>query len=446
MRYFYLILISAIFFGGCTSYEPDSAEVVTTGDNLYLEFNKWVYKEINRQYLWREDLPDSSMCDFDLAPRDFFESLLSPKDRFSYFTTNKNYNPQRSSRSIGFAYQPVRDINGNEAWEILYITSPRLRSLGFRRGDLVRAIHESDGTYAIHKVRLQDNIMTVDTESYCLSTSNSFESSTVLLDTVYQVEGRRVGYLCYLEYGDKSDLEQPLRRFSSEQITDLILDLRYNPGGYVSTCRFLCNCIVSETAYGKIFQQCTYNDVLSAEYFDKTGDRKTYTYFETPPQHIGENLGVLLTPLKLNRLYVITSSHTASASEATIICLRSYMPVTIIGEQTVGKGVGSWTISSPQFRYALQPITMRYYNADGVSTPDRGLTPDVYVPDGYKTGKLEIGDTKETLLNVALDCVMGQNHMPDDLCTLLKSETKLTPVGDPSYVTEFKNKHYNEIN
>lgn len=154
-----------------------------------------------------------------------------------------------------------------------------------------------------------------------------------------------------------------------------------------------------------------------------------------------------MTPLKLNKLIVLTSSHTASASEATIVCLRSYMDVITIGEQTVGKGVGSWTISDPRFRYAMQPITMRYYNADGVSTPDEGIGPDIYVSDGYSVGKLEIGDSNEKLLRVAIDYINGSTlTINNNIDSRSKTENSLTPIGEPSYVSEYKNKHYNESN
>ena len=118
------------------------------------------------------------------------------------------------------------------------------------------------------------------------------------------------------------------------------------------------------------------------------------------------------------------------------------MDVTIIGETTVGKGVGSWTISNSEYRYALQPITMRYYNAQGESTPDAGLNPDYYIPDGYSTREKELGDVNEPLLHQALQLIC-----PNRFSTQLKkeiiriAENDLTPIGVPSYVLEFNQKY-----
>lgn len=182
------------------------------------------------------------------------------------------------------------------------------------------------------------------------------------------------------------------------------------------------------------------------EYYKSSGDFRTYSYFQQPGETLGEQLGAVLTALQLDKLVVLTSSHTASASEATIVCLRSYMDVFTIGEQTVGKGVGSWKISDSRFRYAIQPITMRYYNADGVSTPDEGITPDIYIADGYSVGKLQIGDKDEKLLSSALNYIQGLQIGNETLLSSRSNENSFTPVGEPSYVTEFKNRHYNESN
>lgn len=91
---------------------------------------------------------------------------------------------------------------------------------------------------------------------------------------------------------------------------------------------------------------------------------------------------------------------------------------------------------------------MRYYNADGYSTPDSGIEPDIYAADGYLTGKLEIGDSNERLLRIALNDIKGEKLQTNLAARSLniEIENSLTPIGEPSYITEFNNKHYNESN
>lgn len=433
---------------GCSSDEPISSDeqpVVT--DNIYLEFNKWVYYQMNRQYLWRDDLPDSIDCDFDLAPKDFFSSLISPKDRFSYFTTNPGYSGSSHEASSGFAYQEYSDEVGNKALQVLYVNSINAKKAGLRRGDFVSFRNRTGSSVSLCRVSCCDGIF-AETDEFVEFTIDDIlgKSNTVLVDSLYIVDNKKIGYLCYLEYGEIDDLEKALQEFVNSNISELILDLRYNPGGYVNTCRYLCNCIIPCQAYGAVFQQCAYNNILTDYYLKTTGNGRTFSYFDTPSTSDKESLGLNIFELNLNRIVIITSSHTASASEATILCLKPYMDVTTIGEQTVGKGVGSWIISDPKFRYAIQPITMRYFNADGETTPDDGIPVDVYVPNGFTTSKKEIGDLDEPLLESAINLITRGISPVMNEAKSYKLEKTLTPIGEPSYVTEFNNKHYNESN
>lgn len=444
--YFFIAIIATILIG-CSSDElilPE--EQPSTSENIYLEFNKWVYSQMNEQYFWRSDLPDSLDCNYDLAPKDFFQSLLSPKDRFSYFTSNLSYNG-RSLRNLGFAYQRVCDINNHEALQVLYITSENAKHIGLKRGDYVNIVSKDMTKVALNRLSLENGQL-VETNNYLEFTVDDMtgSKSSVLLDSIYTIDNKKVGYLCYLEYAGVGDLYKPIQKFAENQISELILDLRYNPGGYVNTCQYLCNCIVPSSGYGNIFQQCSYNNVLSARYKNTTGNERTFSYFDFPSSPDKEVLGVSLVGLQLEKIYVLTSKHTASASEATIVCLKPYMDVITIGESTVGKGVGSWNISDPKYQYSIQPITMRYYNAESESTPDDGIIPDVYIPDGYTVGKKEIGDISETLLNAALSLMSNQSSSRFMNVRANQFDNSLIPIGEPSYVTEFNNKQYNESN
>lgn len=447
----YIIAIfAAVVITSCATDELDSpvAQPVVS-DNIYDEFNRWVYYQMNEQYLWREDLPDSLDCNYDLTPKEFFTSLLSEEDRFSYFTTNPNYRNSRAfsyNKLLGFEFQKVCDASGREWLYVLYVYGNNARSQGLKRGDLLKQI--SYGVYRkAHVVNGEINGLEPDEIKLGFNVGN--EKNSVLLDSIYDIEDKTIGYLCYLEYADIEDLILPLTKFATSGIDELILDLRYNPGGYVKTCKFLCNCIIPSAYYESIFQICSYNDRISQKYLHETGNEYSYSYFSGLPQPGEEILGDhAIIPLILDKITIITSSHTASASEATIICLKPYMDVISIGEQTVGKGVGSWLISNPKYKYAIQPITMRYYNSVGETTPDEGLEPDYYISDGYSVNKKDIGDTQETLLNFALSLIVPSlyEQLPTNRESSINIESTLTPIGEPSFVTEFKNKQYNEIN
>lgn len=400
---------------------------------------------MNHYYLWREEIPDSLECDYDLAPKDFFLSLLSPKDRFSYFTKNLYYsNPSE----YGFAYQRYLCKEKEDIYKVLYIRNNELKRQGMRRGDLVD-IQNKNGCYIYSKFDYDGSKLTRTHIRYkeSVNTRSIGNSNTVLLDSVYYIHNRKIGYICYLEFDRISDLDKPLKMMYNSNIEDLILDLRYNPGGYVNTCQFLCNCILPSNAYNNIFQKCSYNDILSEEFLASTGFPYTLSHFQTPPAPGESVLGSTVIPLNQKRVFFLTSSNTASASEAAIICLRPYMDVIVIGEPTVGKGVGSWTIYDPKYKYAIQPITMRYYNALDETTPDDGIAPDYYVEDGYSTSKKEIGDINEPLLKTAIDIILGNTSRYTQVAkTPTKEECNiLIPIGEPSFVTDFRNKQIREM-
>lgn len=440
----HIITILLLMLSGCSSGEGNSPDEPTVdipeSNNVYFEFNKWTYSQMNRQYLWREDMPDSLDCDYELTPREFFNSLLSKKDRFSYFTVNSSRSRGDQRDVYGFAYQIYRDNTGNEAMQVLYISADEARQAGIKRGDFLQPICTSINNATFRVIAVVNNHFVETEQIITYSLPGLAENkNTVLLDSIYQIETHKIGYMCYIEYDDPKDLMPSIERFSEAGITDLILDLRYNPGGYVSTCKFLCNCIVPANGYEQIFQQCSYNDILSEYYREKTGESRTYNYFEVPNDLLGGLMGYHIINLCLERLYVLTSNRTASASEATVVCLRPFMPVILIGETTVGKGVGSWTISNPQYYYALQPITMRYYNANGETTPDEGLEVDYPVPGGYSTVRSEIGNITEPLLHKALSVITGIS-IPRIQTVGNNNSGGLEAVGEPSFVTEFQSR------
>lgn len=431
-------MLEVITFNSCTSDDDISSEVhnYVQSENVYLEFNQWIYAQMNHDYLWRNDMPDSLSCDYDLAPVDFYKSLISPKDRFSYCETNSSYSPPESEEHLGYEYQIYELSNGVEFAQVLVVVSPDLRAKGLRRGDVV--VCQSNKSIIVRGKLEQGRVVPVDT----IEASNPFEvQHTVYLDSIYYFKSCKIGYLCYLEFNQIQDLVPTFKRFYDANIEELILDLRYNPGGYVNTCKYLSNSIVNERGYNGIFQQCTYNDIITREMELETGSGISVNSFSSPDNGEQNLLGTPMYGLNLRRVFVLTSKNTASASEAAIISMRPYMDVVVIGEQTYGKGVGSWTIRDNKYKYQLQPITMRYHNALMETTPDEGLEVDFYIPDGYSTSKKELGDTKEPLLNKALDLIAGNESRYDNTSfdDLKKMAYNVRKKGPSSFARFFVN-------
>jgi hypothetical protein len=110
----------------------------------------------------------------------------------------------------------------------------------------------------------------------------------------------------------------------------------------------------------------------------------------------------------LNRVFVLTSTGTASASELIINNLKPFMNVILIGEHTYGKNVGSFTITdnTKRWNYGLQPITFKILNSLDQSEYGtvNGFLPDYALLDDVLPYKL-LGDPNETYLNKALSII-----------------------------------------
>lgn len=286
-----------------------------------IRHNLWTYSQMEHDYLWNEEMPDSSSLDFTTDPYTFFYKLLSSKDRFSWCEINtKGFNPE----------------------------------------------------------------------------------STVSFDSVYTHNGKKIGYAIYDHFEESADIRGLIIRMKKAEIDELILDIRYNPGGYVSTCCELASFIIPSKHHGKLYQQQYFNQVITQEKINANGGHGADSVF------LHSSDWYKTWCLELNRLIVLTTQNTASASEALIMGLRPYIEVITIGTQTCGKNVGSYTIASDDYKYKLQPITFKYYNSEMQTVPDEGLIPDIIVEDDKKYPR---GEINEALLQTALKYIDDNSNI-----------------------------------
>ncbi len=243
------------------------------------------------------------------------------------------------------------------------------------------------------------------------------QGSTVSFDSVYVYGNLKIGYAIYDQFDDNADIRSFAVRMKKAKIDEMILDLRYNPGGYVSTCNELASFFVPTEHLGKLYQQQYYNKTITKEKAEKYHNNGVDSVY-LKSGHWYELWG-----LNLKRLIVLSTKNTASSSEALVVGLRPYMDVIVIGTQTHGKDVGSYTIVDNNYKYLLQPITFKYYNSKMESTPENGIVPDVIIEDDKK-GKR--GNVNEALLKAALKYIEDN---PGDG----NSEIVITPPFPPLY-------------
>ena len=307
--------------------------------------------------------------------------------------------------------------------ETVYPDSPAEKA-GIKRGDIITMV-KNQFIDASNYVGLFNSIQTPVLPSTTLTLRRRSDSSADYVATVecgvynetpiahcevLDVEGynKRIGYLCYLgfesEYED--DLSEALTYLASEGVEELILDLRCNGGGALSSALLLCSAIVPSSYEGQTL--CTIERNKKNVVMKQRSDFKL------------ENTGQMLN---LDRVTVICSNYSASASELVIMGLRGMdFPVRVIGTTTEGKNCGMDVtykcINGKNLEYA--PITFMCFDAKGFGDWGEGIEPDVDLKSAankygvydeyYPLPYTDWGDSKRDIgLAVALADITGRS-------------------------------------
>ena len=178
--------------------------------------------------------------------------------------------------------------------------------------------------------------------------------------------------------------------------------MRFNSGGSEVSANNLASLIVPN-ANDKIFFRREYNSKVENEILTdpNAGPSFLQSKLKAKPENIGDQLS--------GRVYILTGSRTASASELIINGLRPYMDVFLIGDVTYGKNVGSISLydkDDPRNTWGMQPIVVKVYNSLNQSDYSQGFAPNIENKDN-NLFIYPLGDTREELLSKAIEQITG---------------------------------------
>jgi C-terminal processing protease CtpA/Prc len=374
-------------------------------------------------YLWIEDLSDINPGNNDTPQRYFerFKSIKttvsgSLKDNFHFYEPTEQqeawnagitygyglnlkvnwYLPRAINVSYTDAGSPAANKGIKRGAKIIAIDGVQIDDLDIDW--LVNALYPSKAN-AVHEFSIQDVGSSI-TRKVTLE-SGTLPTDSVSVAKAIEHNGSKVGYMQFNTFiPDAQDQwVEAINSLKTAGVSDLILDLRYNGGGYISVAAQVGYMIAGSNTNNKVFYQDVANSKMPKE--QPWGFVDTGLY--------GLNKSLTLPTLNLQRVYVLATRGTCSASELVINSLRGIgVSVYLIGDTTCGKPYGF--LPQPNCGTTYYTIQFKAINAKGFgeysdgfipSTTDNGL-------DKVKGCKVaddlqhELGDPNEALLAAAL--------------------------------------------
>lgn len=360
------------------------------------DMQRWVHGNMQDYYLFYDQVPDA----VNFADHDTYQSLLkslrvSPFDRFSYIDEESTHTARFSEgQTFGFGWL-LRLLDNRLYFKLVEPNSP-LDLAGIRRGDELLSIngYSVEQFIALSSAE-QSALIGAQGESVTLAltiaqangnrselsiTSTSYALDTVLDTRTIIHDELRVGYLHFYQFLEtsKTELEAAFAQLAAEDISELVLDLRYNGGGRISIARDLASYIAGNGKTDKAF--ATYKPNAKYESFTSS-----LSFID------------MANALTLNRVYVLQSSSTCSASELVVNSLRPFIEVITIGSTSCGKPYAS--IANTACGYAMNALELELVNADDAGGYYNGIDADCAVSERLDRA---LGEPDETLLAAAL--------------------------------------------
>lgn len=439
-------LLCMLLCSGCGKNDDDNAWKGLSKDDQALYFiNEFAFNMVSTYYLWNNEIKDDlSKWTYNAEPISKVREIRykdkdgSEIDRWTqmtsdYETFQGSVSGNTKSTGLDFVLYYADASKQNVVLVVTYTHPGSPAALaGLKRGDKIVALNDKTMTPDNYKALISSTILGGGTTVLTMEDGKeiSLASKQMYMEPVntYKVivkDDRRIGYLHYTSFTLKSceKLVEVFKEFRASGITELVLDLRYNSGGYSLTSELLASMIVpmKEVNNNSVFQRDIYNSILT----DAWGEEKALfrTEFEISEDDSKYTVSTAGANPNISKLHVITTGKTASASESTVCGLLPYMNLDLIGERSGGKFCGGFIVDGPTWfgwvkddigkehynngvestsNWGIYVMVSRYADKDGVTASmPNGIAPDLEIGDNPLDG-YQLGDENETMLAVAI--------------------------------------------
>lgn len=456
-------------FFSCSKSESIPADV---------EINNFVWKGLNAYYFWQDQIPDLSDTKFSSQSQlnNFLRGYDTPDNLF-YSLLNDYPNTDKYSWIVSDyvalenSFAGINETHGMEFGLVQYASDPTnlfgyvryvlpgsdAAGKGIVRGMLFNQVGgvqltttnfstllaSSVASYTITLADYNGGNPTATATTIALSKSQ-LQENPVKIVTTFTEGANKIGYIMYNQFVANYDgeLNTAFATLQAEGITDLIIDLRYNPGGSVRTASYLGSMITGQFT-GQLFSRQVWNTKVQAN-INESNFITNYT-----DQINNGIISQSINSLNLSTVYVIVTGSSASASELLINSLNPYIDVKLVGTLTEGKNVGSITLydsanygragANPNHTWAMQPITFEVRNRDNVTVP-AGFTPEVTFPEDYSNLGV-LGDRNEPMLDRAITYILTGNRFSSDRL----AGQVMEEISSSKLFTPIRNNMYTEI-
>lgn len=388
--------------------------------------NKWVYDSLKRYYYWSDQI--TGKPDYTLPTQEFFKRLLSPEDRFSWISNRRDIGPSGSTPDIfGFYYSLiVHPFDAQQLVGVVTLIIPggqgevtqlkrgvfftKVNNTGITAGNMnaVIGMLNTKTPVSLQLATLNNNGTALVDSTQVTVNNGSIPSKSIYGTHLFEKNGVRTGYFAYFECVEGLDFQtlDAIQKFKNAGATELILDLRFNPGGSVASSAKLAAMLVPSFNPDQVYVTFKGNRFGGTV---KQTFRQTIAFSGSSP---GKNMNELQTRnLGLKRIFILTSGATVSAAEILCNNLKPYMQVVRIGTKTKGKDEASFRIedkrSPRQVEWVLMPTIYKIFDANDKGGYNNGLLPDHEINEFNSLPLQELGYPGDGSLDKALELIYG---------------------------------------
>ncbi len=399
--------------------------------------NEWTMTQMRQYYYWTEKITQKN--DYQLAPDLFFKSLLFQDDHYSSILQTLNSDTYGNTLTNTFGFDMVQLQNQSETIQLVTQVVPFSEGdlMGLKRGDSISHINNEPTDHSNLKSLLSKSLLLptmhlTRNDGKIFHLPSSYISQPVLYTAKLISSSPTVGYmfLSQFDFSGAYPLLEAVQNFKSQQVQELIVDLRYNPGGQVAFASF-CALLLADIKENDIFAKYQGNKNI------KNREDSFATALQGQPDGYSFSAkDVLKQGLHLKRIYVLTGSNTASAAEMLINGLKPYVDIIQVGDKTFGKDMASTTIVTPEDirgserAWHLIPMIYKIYNKVGQGDYSDGIAPSKVTDEFAFLPLVPIGDSRDPLIQEVLQTINVKNILAKGAVTTIEP----TPTLKPKYI------------